>query len=424
MEDATDKSLLAALVNKVNKKLDPVGYATNAQAKEVYAKALLYKPTANASKSKSTTLDLDDVSKKVIKKVIPRMIACHEILYRIVASKNSENPDLNPMLKLRREMPEAFSACDNAIVLGLVEWKRVILKQQLNEYESDADQTGMEKSLTLAPDSKESKRRLEVSVADLKAAALKKYTYLTINPFTIFSAQGPLAGLLHYISKHYVFCINHLTDAASRELCTGLEYFNPSHPNHTVDPELTLDPGKEWHRELVRKVIDRENIFLTNLYYYLVHDNPEEVMRLSRPKNNASVSAIPTGIFAGVTDNLSSAYLSFKRKEKQEQRLATQKLQQEELDKKKRAEDTAARQAKLQALEESDNGSSDSPGSSSPARAAVPAPGHTASHSIYVSKDVGDTECQCGSKKLFKDCCGKSTPRALPQPPTSKPAAK
>lgn len=308
--DAVDKSLLAAFINKINKKMDPVGYATNQQAKLVYAKALAF-----AYSSENDSGSMADSSKKVITKIIPRMIASRSTLYKIVEGKNPDDPALRAMLQAKKDMPELFSECDDAILLGLVHWKRNTHKRQLQDFESYIETLNSQKSIFISNDTKDKKPQLEISVADLKAIALKKYNYWNPNPF---NPTGAFAGVLHYVSKHYVFSIEHLTDADSRGLCTGMLFFNPTHPNHTADPELTLDPDKEWHRELVRKVIDRENIFLANLYYYLINNDAEQTMRLSRPKTETPNSSIPVGIFTGVTDALSNGVLTFKKKETQD----------------------------------------------------------------------------------------------------------
>lgn len=463
--DAPDKSLLAACINKINKKIDPVGYATNQQAKLVYAKALAF-----AFATEKDSGSLADSSKKVITKVIPRMIASRTTLYKIVEGKNPDDPALRAMLQAKKDTPELFSECDDAILLGLVHWKRNTHKRQLQDFESYVETLNSQKSLFISSETKEKKSQLDISVADLKAIALKKFNYWNLNPF---NASGAMAGLVHYVSKHYVFSIEHLTDADSRGLCTGMLYFNPTHPNHTADPELTLDPDKEWHRELVRKVIDRENIFLANLYYYLINNDAEQIMRLSRAKTETPNSSIPVGIFAGVTDALSSGVLTFKKKEtkdnipddpkvaaekqkaldeaaakkkaEEEKRLkdlkekeaAAQKLEEEKkqaeelknrLAKEKEEAEAASkavqekqRAAKLQALAESSSPSS----STSEIPTVVAGSASATPHQIYqadtaVPKLEQNPEdvCKCGSTKKYKNCCKKATtPSGSPQRP-------
>lgn len=463
--DAPDKSFLAACINKINKKMDPVGYATNQQAKLVYAKALAFAYTTEKDSG-----SLADSSKKVITKVIPRMIASKTTLYKIVEGKNPDDPALRAMLQAKKDTPELFSECDDAILLGLVHWKRNTHKRQLQDFESYVETLNSQKSIFVASETKEKKPQLDISVADLKAIALKKYNYLNLNPF---NATGALAGLVHYVSKHYVFSIEHLTDADSRGLCTGMLYFNPTHPNHTADPELTLDPDKEWHRELVRKVIDRENIFLANLYYYLINNDAEQIMRLSRPKTETPNSSIPEGIFTGVTDALSNGVLTFKKKEtkdnipddpkvaaetqkaleeaaakkkaeaeQEEQRLKALKektatILSEIQDKKRREEEERKtkeeaetlfkgteekqRTAKLQALAESSSSSN----SISETLTVVPGSSLAQPHQIYqadttIPKLEQNPEdlCKCNSGKKYKNCCKKKiTPSGSPQRP-------
>ncbi len=301
MEDPDENTLLSALINKLNKHIDQVGYATNNKAIKVYHDALSY----NSTHSKTNPLCLDDRSKKVIKKIIPRMITSRSILYKIVESKNPDHPDLRAMLKAKNEIPKLFSECDDAILLGLLNWKRNTHKRHLEDYEAFDENLSKDKSASLLSEIKDNQSKLEVSVADLKALALKQYNWW--NPLEILK-EG-----IHYLSKHYVFPIDHLTSSDSRDLCTGMLYFNPMHPKHNTDPELILDPEKEWHRWLVKKVTDRENILLRNLYIYLIKNNPQQVMKLSRPKIQTPNSTIPVGIFSEVTDSLASGFLAFSK---------------------------------------------------------------------------------------------------------------
>jgi len=341
MDDPDENTWLAALINKLNKQIDKVGYATNNKALRAYNDALNYGP----GHSKTTALSLDDKSKKVIKKIIPRMMAGRVILQKIVESNNPDHPDLRAMLKAKKDMPGFFSECDDAILLGLLNWKRNTHKRELQDYEDYVETQNSQASLLMTPKIEGKKNELEVSVSDLKRLALKQYNWW--NPYEI------VAGTLNYLSKHYFFPIDHLTNTDSRDLCTGMLYFNPVHPKHNIDPELTLNPDKEWHRWLVRKVIDRENIFLGKLYYNLVNNKPKQVMQLSRPKVETPNSTIPVGIFSQVTDSLSSGFLSFTIEKEinnipDDPKVLEERLKQEEARKKAEEENAKTKAAEEQ----------------------------------------------------------------------------
>ena len=299
MDDPDENTWIAAIINKLKKKADPLGYATNNKAIKAYSDALSYNP-ANQN---SATLNLDDRSKKVIKKIIPRIIAGLDILETIVKSNDPDHPHLNAMIKAKKNMPGFFSECDDAILFGLQNWKYNIHKRALGDSDDYLETPALAQSMAPTQENKDNKPMLTVSAAQLKKLALKKYNWW--NPFELL-AEG-----LNYLSKHYVLPIDHLTTSDSQEMCTGILYFHPSHPLHNTDREFTLNPELDWHRLLVGKIIDRRKIFLVNFAYYLSNNKRNQVMQLSRPKTENPNSTIPLSIFSEVTDSLSSGYLAF-----------------------------------------------------------------------------------------------------------------
>ena len=298
MEDPDESTWGAALVNKIKKKIDPLGYATNNKAFRSYRDALSYDPSSSDPK----TLNMDDTSKKVIKKIIPRMIAGLDILHAIVESRNPDNPDLDTMLKAKKNMPGFFSECDDAILLGLHNWKRNIHKKELADYDyyvpSSNDSNHKSQIITPA----KSKTDLVVSAANLKKLACKSYNRW--NPLELV-AEG-----VNYLNKHYYASIDHITTVDSEQMCMGMLYFNPLNPYNKTDSDFTLNPDLDWHRLLVKKVIDREKIYLTTLSYYLIYNKQKQVMQLSRPKVETPNSTVPSSLFSQVTDSLCSGYLA------------------------------------------------------------------------------------------------------------------
>ena len=68
--------------------------------------------------------------------------------------------------------------------------------------------------------------------AELKKLAEKKYNWW--NPVEL-SAEA-----INYVSKYYVFPIDHLTTDDSQKMCAGILYFNPLNQIIVVRPILLL----------------------------------------------------------------------------------------------------------------------------------------------------------------------------------------
>ena len=74
----------------------------------------------------------------------------------------------------------------------------------------------------------------------------------------------------------------------------------------------------EWHRLLIKKVTDREQIYLSTLLYTLLYNQEKRVMQLSRPRTENPISTDPPSIFSTVTDSLTNGYLAFAQANKLE----------------------------------------------------------------------------------------------------------
>jgi hypothetical protein len=333
-DNEEENTWMTALFNKLKKKADPIGYATNNKARRYYNDALLYDPSAKEHRP----LNLDDQAKTVITKIISRMIVANDILREITESKNPDHSSLETLLEAKRAMPGFFSECDDAILLGLHNWRRNIHKRIVKDlsYYVETKDDPQAKSLILTPQN--AKSELAVTPGTLKTLATKSYSWWP---------SGIYAATINYISKHYFFPVDHITTVESTQMCNGMLYFNPQNPDHTKDAEFTLNPDLEWQRLLVKKVLEREKIYLTNLAYYLLKDKRSVVMKLSRPKEENPNSTVPSCLFTQVSDALCGGYLCHVKNDKigntpVDPKQITEKLKQEEL-RKKAAEEAAAK---------------------------------------------------------------------------------
>lgn len=331
-----ESSWMTALFNKLKKKADPIGYATNNKARKYYNDALLYNPDLNEHRQ----LNLDDHAKTVISKITSRMIVANDILREIVESKDPDHSSLETLLEARRSMPGFFSECDDAILLGLHNWRRNIHKRIVKDlsYYVETNDDPQTKSVVLTPSSTRSE--LDVTPVTLKTLATKSFSWWP---------TGLYAATINYLSKHYVFPIDHITTLESAQMCNGVLYFNPQHPDHTKDAEFTLNPDLEWQRLLVKKVLEREKIYLTNLAYNLLKDKRPAVMKLSRPKEANANSTVPSCLFTDVSDALCGGYLTYvKNSATNDSKPITDKSKQEEESRKKTAEAAAKKKAEAE----------------------------------------------------------------------------